>query len=109
MKIPESVRINGIEYNIRLVKDLNDGNSILQGMIDYIKSEIHLNDGYGHQSKCITLLHEIIHGILYHSGIDLGEMEEKTIDILAYGIHQVLQDNGRKLFDIVESDAIEGG
>ena len=109
MKIPKSIRISGIDYAVKQVDDLNNGTNMLNGRIDYLESEIYLNRKYGHQNKCVTLLHEIIHGILHHSNIDLGETEEKIIDILAYGIYQVLQDNGRKFFDIVESDAIEGG
>ncbi len=109
MKIPENVRISGIDYKIENEENLNDGINVLSGQIDYCKSEIYLNSKYGHQNKCVTLWHEILHGILTHSNIDLGETEERIIDILAYGIYQVLQDNGRELFDIVEGDAIEGG
>ncbi len=109
MKIPESVRISGIDYKIENEENLNDGVNILHGQISYGRSVIKLNDTYcTHQSKCVTLWHEILHGILTHSNIELGDDEEKIINILAYGIYQVLQDNGGKFFDIVESDAIEG-
>lgn len=46
-------------------------------------------------------MHEILHGIQNHSGIELPkDKEEQIIDMFARGIYQVLQDNGNRLFDI---------
>jgi hypothetical protein len=52
-----------------------------------------------HQKKCITLLHEILHGIRENSGIDVKN-EEDVVEMFARGIYQVLQDNGKRLFDL---------
>lgn len=43
MKIPSSVRINGIDYPIEHVKSLNDGTSIAHGYADFVHNRIQLN------------------------------------------------------------------
>lgn len=106
MKIPNRVRISGIEYAVEECEDVNDGIKVLAGQINYQTSIIYLNTtNFGRQSKSITLWHEIIHGILTHSSISLGKDEEKIIDVLSYGIYQVLQDNKRRFFDIKEEES----
>ena len=103
MKIPESIRIGGVEYEIQYKDNLRDGNRLLYGQINYDDCVIYLSttDGTGHQHMCITLLHEILHGIREHAGFEI-EDEEKVVDILSKGLYQVLQDNGKRLFDIAE-------
>lgn len=107
MKIPESVRIGGVEYEIQEAETVRLGNELCFGAIDYGESLIQLSttDGTGHQHQCITLWHEILHGILYHACMK-PENEEEIVEVLSKGIYQVLQDNGRRFFDIVsDSDA----
>ena len=103
MKIPDSVRIGGVEYEVfDNQPSLNDGENLLYGQIDYRESTIRLfNLCEGHQMKCITLLHEILHGIRNHAGLEV-ENEEDVVDMFARGLYQVLQDNGRRLFDLEE-------
>lgn len=105
MKIPKSVRIGGVEYEIiDNVYGLNDGLNVLAGEINYNDSVIKLNDVIGgHQMKCITLFHEILHGIRNHAGIEI-ENEETVVEMFARGIYQVLQDNGARFFDLKEGD-----
>ena len=59
MKIPESVRIGGIEYEIKYEPNLRMNNNLCYGMIDYDHSAITLSDtdGTGHQMRCCTLWH----------------------------------------------------
>lgn len=104
MKIPESVRIGGVEYEvIDNVSGLNDGQNVLAGEINYNDSVIRLNEVVaGHQMKCITLWHEILHGIRNHAGIEIAD-EETVVELFARGIYQVLQDNGARLFDLKEA------
>lgn len=101
MKIPESVRIAGIEYRIESVDYLNDGTTLAYGYIDYEKHVIQFNktEDVDHQHKCVTLLHEILHGIRQNNGMKITN-EEQVVDMYARGLYQVLQDNGRRLFDI---------
>ena len=103
MKIPKSVRIGGVEYEVRYEPNLRHDNNLCYGAISYDNSVITLSetDGTGHQMRCITLLHEILHGIRNHAGIEI-EDEETVVDMFARGMYQVLQDNGGRLFDLKE-------
>lgn len=101
MKIPNSVRIGGTEYEIQIVPNLRNGNLAAYGYISYDDSIIQLSstDGTEHQKRCKILWHEILHGIIEHSGLDVKN-EETVVDVLSKGIYQVLQDNGARFFDI---------
>lgn len=103
MKIPESIRIGGVEYAIKYVPNLRNGSYIAYGHIDYENSVIELSDtdGVEHQKRCKILLHEILHGIIEASSLYIAEdEEEKIVDAISKGLYQVLQDNGKRLFDI---------
>lgn len=100
MNIPKSVRINGVEYAVlQDCKNLNDGIHCLRGQICYRKCTIELAEGLAHQTACMTLIHEILHGIVEASGQAIEE-EESVIELFARGLYQVLQDNGERLFDL---------
>lgn len=104
MKIPESIRIAGIEYTVRDEPNLNDGASLAYGFINYETSEILLSStiNMSHQRRCVTLLHEILHGIREANGMEI-EDEEEIVDMFAKGLYQVLQDNGGRLFDLADA------
>lgn len=103
MKIPESVRIGGVEYPIVYVENLNTGSQLAYGHIDYENCRIELSDNHGtaHEKRCLILWHEILHGIQEHNGLEI-ENEEAVVDMFAKGIYQVLQDNGGRFFDLVD-------
>lgn len=103
MKIPESIRIGGVEYAIKYAPNLRIDSSLCYGKIQYDNSEIWLSttDGTGHQRRCQTLWHEILHGIRDHAGLEI-ENEEEIVEMFAKGIYQVLQDNGGRLFDLMK-------
>ena len=101
MKIPKSVRIAGVEYEVVIVPALMNDNVAAYGHIDYENSQIELSGSFGteHQKRCRILWHEILHGIREASGLEI-EDEERVVEMFARGIYQVLQDNGARLFDI---------
>ena len=105
MKIPESIRIGGVEYKIMDDQPaLNNGEYMLLGEISYYDNVIKISDiAKGHQAKCITLLHEILHGLRNHAGLTI-ENEEDVVEMFARGLYQVLQDNGARLFDLKVGD-----
>ena len=113
MKIPNSVRIAGVEYCVIEHEHLDDGKSVLRGQIDFCSNKIALNIGLelDCQRRCITLLHEILHGIWYNAGIDeqYDDAEEEIVEKLAKGLYMVLQDNGARLFDLREAERRNDG
>lgn len=103
MKIPESVRIGGVEYGVEFVDYLSNGTSLAYGHISYDDSVIELSGtaGTSHQKRCLILWHEIIHGIVEHANMVVAESnEEEIVDTIAKGVYQVLQDNGARMFDL---------
>jgi hypothetical protein len=104
LNIPDTVRILGVDYGITYESRLNNGSSLAYGHIDYEKSMIRLNnDDAKEQRLQQTLLHEIIHGVVYHMGFDLGEGKTNK---LATGLLAVINDNPQ-LFARTENDAKE--
>lgn len=99
MIIPESVRINGMEYKVDYVNELNDGRNILKGQIEPGKHIIHINptEENDYQDKCLTFLHEVLHAICYEYSVKLKE-EEKVVEALSRGIFQILEDNKERMF-----------
>ena len=108
MKIPESIRIAGVEYKVVIAPNLMCGNTAAYGHIDYENMVIELSDTFGteHQKRCLTLWHEILHGIRENNGMEIKN-EEAVVDMFAKGIYQILQDNGKRLFDIKENEETE--
>lgn len=101
MKLPESIRIGGVEFEVIVEPRLNDGEKMLAGQIRHMDCQILVNEDSSHEYKCLSLWHEIMHGIEAQAQLDLGEKQELIIEAFARGVYQVLQDNGRRLFDIV--------
>lgn len=104
MKIPKSVRIGGVEYEIMYTPNLRNGVDLCYGKISFDDGIIELSetDGLGHEHQCITLWHEILHGIREHACMPM-ENEEEIVEMFSKGIYQVLQDNGRRFFDIADT------
>lgn len=109
MKIPDSIRIAGVEYEVVVVPHLMNGAVAAYGHIDFENSRIALSDTFGteHQKRCLILWHEILHGIREANGMEIDN-EEQIVEMFAKGIYQVLQDNGARLFDLSGSKS-EGG
>lgn len=93
MKIPEKIRIGGVDYDVKYEERLNNGTQLAYGHIDYEKALIRIDVNLmGHQGKCQTLLHEMLHGIAKHFDLKV-ETDEDTIDQLAKGLYMVIVDN----------------
>ena len=104
MNIPESIRIGGMEYAVIREPFLsNENRHELMGQIRYQQGVIALSENVEmcHDAACMTLLHEILHGLARHFDLEI-ENEETVVDAFARGLFQVLQDNGDRLFDVKE-------
>ncbi len=89
--IPETIRIGGTDYTVKVVKDLRDGNTGLNGHILYNNCEIRIEEDMTEHIQWVTAWHEVIHGILEHAG--MSDHKEDMVCALGYGITQVLRDN----------------
>jgi hypothetical protein len=93
MNIPESVKIGWRTYKINQAEHrTGEGGNDLYGEIEYGQNTIYLYDKLDDENKAVTLLHEIIHGILYLAG--RGERkDEELIICLSENLYQVIKDN----------------
>lgn len=114
MKIPNKVRLNGVDFTVEWIENLHDAGVICDGLINYQHSMIALNtETQGYQKQCITFLHEICHGILdaYDCSPEgrikskIPDDEETLVELFARGFYQFLQDNGAALFDLKKEES----
>lgn len=95
MQIPKKVRIGGIDYAIKHVPRLISADGDLcNGIFNSNRCVIELNQEQDVAGERIaqTLLHEVLHGVIYTTGLNL-EDEEITVNVLAKGLYQVIKDN----------------
>ena len=104
MKMPDKVRIGGVEYCVVEEDRLNNGEVMLAGEIRHTACEIAIASGYAHEYQCLTLWHEILHGIEMQMQLDLGDKREQIIEAFSHGVYQVLQDNESRFFRIAPNE-----
>jgi Zn-dependent peptidase ImmA (M78 family) len=93
MMLPEKVKISGIDYEIEIAEHQSvENGDILLGQISYSEAKIYINEEQNEQLRRATLLHEIVHGVLYHMGSELND-NEKFVEGFSSGLHQVFNDN----------------
>ena len=104
MKIPDKIRIQGMEYGIEQVAGLSNGINRLLGEIQHTTLRIRLDIEQEPQRAAVTLWHEMIHAVIEHAGLDLGsDVEERVADTVAFGVYQILEDNIERLYPSVAS------
>ena len=82
------------------------GNQV--GEIDVFEGVIYIEDN-APRGQLITLLHEIIHAILYSAGytnLDDNEHNEKLIDAITHGLYTVIKDNP-ELIELIRKEESE--
>lgn len=87
MKIPDKIRICGIDYDV-IIKKFNDESKY--GRTYERTASIHLNSNLNIQVKEETFLHEIFHIINWVSEVGL---DEKQVSVMARILYQMLKDN----------------
>ena len=92
MKIPDKIKINGVEYGIEFVEAVEDDIHEVEftGRVLFRENKIKISNSYKTDSKFRTLLHEIIHILDYDYKM---ELPEETIRRLASGLYGTLKDN----------------
>jgi len=107
MKIPNSIKIGYRDYKLeqwkQTVASANEAQGQFfskEGVIGYTEEE----QGVSHAN---TLMHEILHAIVYQWNIDIGDKEETIVNGLANGLTTVFVDNP-KLVDYLKAKIKEG-
>ena len=93
------VEILGVNYEIKEA-DIIDENPNILGQIVYQKQEIQIKKSLLKDMKNSTIIHEIVHGILFHSGKQELNEKEDLVESLSSSIYQVLKSN-KKLINSI--------
>lgn len=83
----DSVNICGVPHKIERVTDGFKDNSTL-GQIEYAKCVITLNSAMTPEMENVTLIHEVLHGMLVHLGYNDLSDDEILVSSLASAISQ---------------------
>ena len=105
--IPESIKIGYRDYKLEKWKQTVASANEAQGQFFAKEGIIGYTDDEKGVSHANTLLHEIIHAIVYQWNIDVGEKEETIVNGLTNGLTTVLVDNP-KLIDYLKKNIKEG-
>ena len=105
--IPEKIKIGYKEYRLEKLKQTVASANEAQGQFFAKEGIIGYTDDEKGVSHANTLLHEIIHAIVYQWNIDVGEKEETIVNGLTNGLTTVLVDNP-KLIDYLKKNIKEG-
>ena len=105
--IPEKIKIGYKEYRLEKWKQTVASANDAQGQFFAKEGIIGYTDDEKGVSHANTLLHEIIHAIVYQWNIDVGEKEETIVNGLTNGLTTVLVDNP-KLIDYLKKNIKEG-
>ena len=92
MNIPGEVKIGGITYVVSLVDEVEEEREH-DGRINYVRQTIKIKSGLAKDYTEQVFLHEVLHGVMDHCGIDLGDNNENITERLANTLYQVLKDN----------------
>lgn len=86
-QLPKLVRLDGLKYDVSHTADSN-----INGRISFDQLKIQVNEDLPGPIQSVTLWHEILHGLIRHSSMKVKN-EEALVEMLGYGIAQVVRDN----------------
>lgn len=91
MKIQKQVKIGGIEYIVEQVEEISNNQDIL-GEIYFTKEKIQLKNSLNVNTNYAkeVFLHEILHGVFEHCGM---EQKEEEIRPLSIALYMIIKDN----------------
>ena len=93
------VEILGVNYEIKELEIIDENPNVL-GQIVYQKQEIQIKKSLLKDMKNSTIIHEIVHGILFHSGKQELNEKEDLVESVSSSIYQVLKSN-KKLINSI--------
>lgn len=97
------VKIGPMTYEIREQGEIKaDDGTALIGEIDYVCLSIKLRECLPPPVRAVTLLHEIVHGVLKQAASEHVE-DEGLVDCMAYGLYALIKDNPDLFREIAET------
>ncbi|MCF6161892.1 hypothetical protein [Furfurilactobacillus milii] len=96
MQLPKSVNVLGVKYKVKLQSRLIENDESLLGMTDFPNDTIWLRKGMDVQRTQQTLIHELVHAMLYEVGND-DYNSENLVNPLGNVMYQVIKDNDLKV------------
>lgn len=95
MNIPSKIRIGSCDYIVNFTEDnLIVDSKVCYATIYYNNHKIEIDNKTGDQQLHeLSLLHELLHGIVKERNLLLKDDEELIVEELARGLHQVIRDN----------------
>lgn len=99
MKLPKKIRIGPSYYSV-IVEPLEGNLGLCYGDKGIIK----IHDELTGEKKAATVLHEIIHGIIYEGNVEgLSEkMEERVVRAIESGLCGFAKDNQKLFIELVK-------
>ena len=87
-----NINILGMKHKIKNC-DVIDNNVTTMGQVDLFNQIIKIKNEMGKEVKQQTLMHEIIHAVLFNLGYNDEYTNEKFVQQLSLGIYQLIKDN----------------
>ena len=88
----EKIKIFGCDYEVHEVDQVTR-DEFKFGEIDHVEQIIKISNGQKDDRKAVTLLHEIVHGILFSLGEGELHENENFVSSFSASLAQVLRDN----------------
>lgn len=90
LKLPKSIRIGSVDYDVYYLRGLSSGDTLL-GQINYGQCSILLEESLPASRAREVLAHEMAHGILFEAGYN--DHDEDKANRLGKVLAMILRDN----------------
>lgn len=94
MWVVDKIKVGGITYDVVYTEDIS---GFLYGSCNYEKGKILISSKTGEERQQQTLIHEMLHAIMFETGLTQEEededREEEMVNRISLVLHQVLADN----------------
>lgn len=105
MILPEKIKIGGFDWTIEKNQHIANESGVF-GSTHTLSQKIFLDPSTTDQKNEQTLLHEIIHVVVWQSGLgrrlerlDERKLEEEIVQSISFGLYQVLKENKLKFYE----------
>lgn len=93
-----AIVVLGIKYSIKYVNEINLDSNI-EGLVDYQGQIIYVKKGLQKEAKKLVIFHEIIHIILNHFSYFKENENEKFVQAIATGLHNLKLIKKKKYYE----------